>query len=271
MDIGITLLPSGDWTATLAAARAAEDAGFDAVGIWDHFHSNNPDESLIGGWSLYGGLAMATSRIHLVPMVLNQLSYPINVLARESSTLAIMSGGRFELGIGLGGWQGEHALWGLKFPDATARTAMLAEKVAALRLLWRGEPATMAGDVIRLDGATIRPVPPVPPRVVVGCGSFSRHLVADAAAWADELHLGNLRDSTASLARFARERVVAAGREPVLSTTVFLAELPADLPARLRWLADTGFTRVFIELAHPYTLIPALGAILRGQGDNQRA
>jgi alkanesulfonate monooxygenase SsuD/methylene tetrahydromethanopterin reductase-like flavin-dependent oxidoreductase (luciferase family) len=271
MRIGITLLPSGDWDATLAAARAAEAAGLDAIGVWDHFHSNNPDEALIGGWSLYGALAMATSRIRLVPMVLNQLSYPINVLARESSTLAIMSGGRFELGIGLGGWKGEHTLWGLPFPNAATRTAMLEEKIQALRALWRGGPATMTGDHVTLDGATMRPVPAVAPRVVVGCGSYSRRLIADAAGYADELHLGNQREETAALARFARERIDASGREVTLSSSLVLDTLPPDLPARLAWFENAGFSRVFIELARPYALIPEIGAAMGTDGTVARA
>lgn len=262
MRVGIILLPSGDWNATLVAARAADDAGFDAIGIWDHFHSKNADEALIGGWSLYGALAMATPRIHLVPMVLNQLSYPINVLARESSTLAILSGGRFELGIGLGGWKGEHEIWGLPFPDAATRTAMLAEKVAALRAIWRGEPVTMKCDHIRLGGATMRPVPPVAPRVVVGCGSYSRRLIADAAAWADELHLGNQREETADLARFARERIVETGRDVGISSSFVLERVPPDLLTRLRWFGELGFSRIFIELTHPYTLIDQIGAVI---------
>jgi alkanesulfonate monooxygenase SsuD/methylene tetrahydromethanopterin reductase-like flavin-dependent oxidoreductase (luciferase family) len=192
-------------------------------------------------------------------MVLNQLSYPINVLARESSTLAILSGGRFELGIGLGGWKEEHAIWGLPFPDAATRTAMLAEKVAALREIWRGEPATYTGEHVRLRGATMRPVPAVAPRVVAGCGAYSRRLIANAATWADEVHLGNEREETPALARFARERIAASGREVTLSTTVFLDTLPPDLPERLAQFAQAGFARVFIELVHPYRLIAPIG------------
>lgn len=254
MRIGITLIPSGDWEATLAAARTADDAGLDAIGIWDHFHSNNPDEALIGGWSLYGTLAMATSRIRLVPMVLNQLSYPINVLARESSTLATVSGGRFELGIGLGGWKGEHTIWGLPFPDAATRMAMLEEKVLALRALWRGEPVTMAGGHIALDGATIRPVPPVPPRVVVG--SSSRLLIGQAVRWADEL---NLLGSDPALVRFALERIADSGRDVALSTSLFVSDWTSAELDRLAQLEEMGLSRVFINVPHPYGLITTIG------------
>lgn len=271
MRIGIILLPSGDWDATLAAAKAADAAGFDAVGVWDHFHVAGPDDALISGWSLYGAFAMATSRIRLVPMVLNQLSYPINVLARESATAALISGGRFELGIGLGGWGEEHAIWGLPFPDARARTAMLAEKVQAVRQIWRGEPAAFAGEYVRLDGAVMRPMPPVAPRVVVGCGSFSRRLVADAAGWADELHLGNERDATPALAAFARQRVEASGRDVALSCSIVLNEVSPDLPDRLDRFAAMGFSRVFIELSHPYALIPRIAAVTGISGGDHRA
>src|SRR4051812_49858574 len=68
MQIGVILSPTPGWHATLTAAMLADEAGLDTVGFWDHYHSAQPDWAYVCGWSLYGALAVATKRIHLVPV-----------------------------------------------------------------------------------------------------------------------------------------------------------------------------------------------------------
>jgi alkanesulfonate monooxygenase SsuD/methylene tetrahydromethanopterin reductase-like flavin-dependent oxidoreductase (luciferase family) len=67
--------PIADWPATIAAARAADEAGLDAVGLWDHYHSARPEWGYVAGWSALGAIAASTSRVKLVPMVLNHLHF----------------------------------------------------------------------------------------------------------------------------------------------------------------------------------------------------
>jgi alkanesulfonate monooxygenase SsuD/methylene tetrahydromethanopterin reductase-like flavin-dependent oxidoreductase (luciferase family) len=258
MKIALTLIPTADWPAVLDAARAADAAGLDAFGTWDHFHSNSPDEALLGGWSLYGALALATTRLHRLPMVINQLSYPLNVLAKETATLAIVSGGRFELGIGTGGWKGEHRLWGRPFPPSATRVAMLAERTTALRRLWTGEPVTFAGEHVQLDGACARPVPPAPPRIVVG--ARAEPTIRSAATYADEINL----DGDPEKLALVREAAAASGRDLAVSLAVYWGEWPSDPEARLHALAERGYDRVTVNLVAPYAeRIAQLGAIQR--------
>ena len=68
MRIGVNLGPTGDWLAMLAAAQTADNSGFDTIGFLDHYHAPKLEWPYICGWSAYGALAMATSRIHLAPM-----------------------------------------------------------------------------------------------------------------------------------------------------------------------------------------------------------
>src|ERR687888_590861 len=133
MRIGANLGPTGDWNAILNAARTADATGFDAISFLDHYHAPKLEWGYLCGWSLYGALAMATSRIHLVPMVIDRLNYLPGVLAKETSTLSFVSGGRFELGIGAGDFFEEAAAWGLAVPDAAARIMGLKETVLVLR------------------------------------------------------------------------------------------------------------------------------------------
>ncbi|MEO8955031.1 MAG: LLM class flavin-dependent oxidoreductase [Ktedonobacteraceae bacterium] len=83
MRIGVNLQPSGDWSGMLATAQAAETSGFDAIGFLDHYHTEKLEWPYISGWSAYGALAMVTSRIHLVPMVIDRLNHLPGVLADE--------------------------------------------------------------------------------------------------------------------------------------------------------------------------------------------
>src|SRR5438552_8832565 len=121
MRIAANLGPTGDWDAILAAAQLADEHGYDAISFLDHYHAVKLEWPYLCGWSLYGALAMATSRIHLVPMVIDRLNYLPGVLAKEASTLSILSAGRFKLGIGAGDFFEEAQAWGLTVPDVTAR------------------------------------------------------------------------------------------------------------------------------------------------------
>src|SRR5258708_1413495 len=121
MRIGVNLGPTADLPALLAAAPTADALGFETVGFLDHYHTPRQDWSYHCGWSLYGALAMATSRIVLVPMVIDRLNYLPGVLAKEVATLSILSGGRFELGIGAGDFFEEARAWGTVVSPATER------------------------------------------------------------------------------------------------------------------------------------------------------
>ena len=59
----------------------------------DHYHSHVLEQDYLCGWSLYGALAMATSRIHFVPMVIDRMNYLPGVLAKETSVMSIISAG----------------------------------------------------------------------------------------------------------------------------------------------------------------------------------
>src|SRR5215210_7195712 len=121
VEIGAVLSPIAEWSRVAEGARAADDAGLDAIALYDHYHSLRPDWAYVCGWSAYGALAALTERVRLVPMVLNGLHYELGVLAKESSVLSIASCGRFELAIGAGDWPGSFEAWGREFPSRDER------------------------------------------------------------------------------------------------------------------------------------------------------
>ena len=192
--------------------RTADEQGLDAIGLWDHYHSEKPDWAYVAGWSAYGALAAITTRVRLVPMVLNNLHYEPGVITKESSVLSIASAGRFELGIGAGDWPDSFAVSGKAIPTRRRAARAHGRNVQALRMLWTGEEVDFSGTHVQLRKACCTPAPAAPPRVMVGVGG-SRRTLAAALPIADEL---NLYPDEALVAE-AQTMVSAAGRAIDLS------------------------------------------------------
>jgi alkanesulfonate monooxygenase SsuD/methylene tetrahydromethanopterin reductase-like flavin-dependent oxidoreductase (luciferase family) len=245
MRIGVNLGPTANWPSMLAAARTADVLGFESVGFLDHYHAPRLDWPYLCGWSLYGALAMVTSRISLVPMVIDRLNYLPGVLAKEITSLSILSGGRFELGIGAGDFFEEAHAWGTMVPSATERIAGLKETVQVLRSIWTGEPVTFEGEHLHLIEAAVTPAPLAPPRVVVGAGS-SHSLIRSAVEYADEINVYADED----LMRFTRQKIEASGR--TISLSIFVWDWPNDIPAKLATWEQLGVARTFLTFWHPF-------------------
>jgi len=237
------LSPVAEWQPILAAAIAADELGFDGVGLWDHYHSAKPEWAYVAGWSAHAALAQATNRVRIVPAVLNTLHYELGVLAKESSTLSIASGGRFEMAVGAGDWPDSFGAWGKTFPDRTERIARLNETVGLLKRLWSGEMVTFEGDFNRLTDASCTPAPDSPPRVVVGVGG-SITLARSAVEYADEL---NVYESTAAA---CRELVAESDRSIELSGFVDWSwdKWPAEPAGELKHWDELGVQRLFVSL-----------------------
>jgi len=245
MRLGVNLGPTADWPAMLRAAQTADNLGFEAVGFLDHYHTDKLEWPYISGWSAYGALALATSRIHLVPLVIDRLNYLPGVLAKEAATLTSASGGRFELGIGAGDYFQEARAWGLEIPDAAARIAGLKETVTVLHHIWSGAKVTFEGNYLHLKEAAATPAPTPPPRVMVGAGN-SRRLIQSAAAYADEINVY----ADDELIRFARQQIDSAQRTVALS--VYVWDWPSNLAEKLAAWKDLGVTRTFLTFWHPF-------------------
>ena len=145
-------------------ARMAQEAGFEALWISDHYHPWNDAQGQSGFvWGVIGALSQAvdlpigtavtcpTTRIHPA------------VVAQAAATAAVQTGGRFTLGVGTGEALNEHIL-GDAWPPAKVRRDMLEESVEVMRKLWTGETVHHRGKYYTVDSARIytRPEQPVP-------------------------------------------------------------------------------------------------------------
>lgn len=126
----------------LAIAKTAEDVGFDALFRSDHFASFPGESGLptTDAWTTMAGLARETTRIRLGSMV-SPVTFRIpGQFAKTVVTVDAMSGGRVDLGVGIGWNEDDHAQLGLPFPGIGERFEMLEEQLEIFRGLWR-EPA----------------------------------------------------------------------------------------------------------------------------------
>jgi len=142
-----------------------------------------------------------TTRLRLGTMVLsNDFRHPA-IVAHEAASLHLVSGGRFELGIGAGWYEPEYQAAGIAFDPAGQRISRLDESLSIMRGLLAGTPVRHAGDFYRIDGLDLDVLPmprPNSPRLLVGAGG--PRMLRLAARHADIVGLlpAPIRDSTDS-------------------------------------------------------------------------
>jgi G6PDH family F420-dependent oxidoreductase len=152
-------------------AVAAEEAGFDFVTLSDHFHPwlFSQGQSPFA-WSVLGAIAERTERVDIVTAVTcPTIRYHPAIIAQAAATVALMSEGRFGLGVGAGELLNEHVV-GDAWPGPDIRHDMLSEAIEVMRLLWRGGRQRHHGDYYDVQDAQLFTLPDTPPEVYVAGG-----------------------------------------------------------------------------------------------------
>lgn len=139
----------------LAMAQVADRNGLELIGIQDHPYQRR----FLDAWVLMGQILARTERVRVFPDVANLPLRPPAMLAKTAASMDLVSGGRFELGLGAGAfWEAIDALGGPRLAPADAAGA-LAEAVDVIRLLWSDERSvSYDGRHYRLHGT--KPGPP---------------------------------------------------------------------------------------------------------------
>ena len=229
-----------------ALARKAEDLGWSTLTVADHL-----DERLAPIPALMAA-AGATTSLRVGTMVLaNDYRHPV-VVAKEAATLDVLTGGRFELGIGAGWMTAEYDASGIPLDPPGVRIDRLTEAVAILRGLWADGPMRFEGAHYRiadLDGLP-RPFTPGGPPIVIGGGG--PRVLRLAAAAADVVAINfNLRAGVIDERAFPDGTVEATDRKvgwvraaaragaPELQVRVHVAMVTADRDAVIDELAPT--------------------------------
>jgi alkanesulfonate monooxygenase SsuD/methylene tetrahydromethanopterin reductase-like flavin-dependent oxidoreductase (luciferase family) len=167
-------------------ARRAEEAGWDALLVWDHVvEQKDLRREFADPWILLTAAALATRRIRLGTAITPVARRRPAKLAREVTTLDRLTGGRMILGAGLGApVDDEYGSFG-DTTDIRVLAERLDEGLQALDLLWSGEPVTYRGNQITVDDVVFLPTPVQRPRVPIWVGGFwpNKAPMRRAARW----------------------------------------------------------------------------------------
>ncbi len=165
-----------DWA---EKARKIEALGFATLTVPDHL------TDLMAPMPALVSAAEATKHLRVGTNVLNNdFRHPV-LVAREAATVDLLTDGRLQLGLGAGSIQSEYDQAGLAFDTGRERVERLAEAVAVIKGLLRGEQVTFAGRHFRVTGHTIAPLPVQKPHPPILIGGNGRRLLTLAAREAD--------------------------------------------------------------------------------------
>lgn len=210
LQFGYFLVPTADQP-VLDEARRLERLGYDLLGIQDHPYQRRFHET----WSLLAAITAVTERITVFPDVANLPLRQPAVLAKAAATIDRLGGGRFELGLGAGGfWDAIVAYGGPRRTPGESLDA-LAEAIEVVRLVWSGERGLrFDGEHYRLAGAQSGPTPAHDVGIWLGVyGPRALRLVGRVAdGWVPSLR-GD-PDSVVELVARVDEAAVAADRDP---------------------------------------------------------
>ncbi len=168
-----------DSTELVEQAKAAADAGFDALWISDHFHPwNNEQGNSPFVWSVIGAISQVCDLPVTTAVTCPMIRTHPAIIAQAAATSAELLDGRFILGVGSGEALNEHVL-GDAWPSADVRLEMLEEAIELIRELWTGEVVTTEGKHYKVDHARIYNVPETPPEIYIsGFGPKATDLAA---------------------------------------------------------------------------------------------
>jgi G6PDH family F420-dependent oxidoreductase len=160
-------------------AKKAEQAGFHALWISDHYHPWTDEQGHSAFvWSVIGALAEAVDIPVTTGVTCPTVRIHPAVIAQAAATSAVITGGKFNLGVGTGEALNEHIL-GDAWPNIETRLEMLEEAVEVIRTLWKGGMQDHRGTHYEVQNARIYDLPDEPPKILVsGFGEKATKLAA---------------------------------------------------------------------------------------------
>jgi alkanesulfonate monooxygenase SsuD/methylene tetrahydromethanopterin reductase-like flavin-dependent oxidoreductase (luciferase family) len=251
LEFGLSIVPaSANLELARTLARRADELGLDLIGIQDHPYQRR----FLDTWSLTADLLARTERIRIFPDVANLPLRGAAMLAKQAASLDVLSGGRFELGLGAGAfWEGIGAMGG---PVRSGREALqaLEEAIRVMRAFWSGERAiSFEGQHYSVRGLHPGPAPVHPIGIWLGVGKPRALALTGGLAdgWVPSLFWATPERVPDMMSRIDAA-AAAAGREPSEIRRLYnISGTIADGPTRGlldgppdRWVETlTGFAR----------------------------
>jgi len=243
-------------TDPVAAARRAEELGFDLVSASDHLHGRQPT---FEPWTMLSWIAAATSRVRVATRVLGVPYRHPAVVAKMAESFDRLSGGRLVLGLGGGAVDEEFRAFGLGVRSPRDKVDGLEEAVRIARGMWSRPGFTLQGRLYHTDGAELEPKPDR--RIPIWLGTYGDRALALTGRLADGW-IPSLAYAPPERVAVMRERVMAAaeaaGRDPREVTCAYnvgvrvderaeagpsaVAGAPGAVTERLLGFLELGFT-----------------------------
>ena len=245
--LGLVLpLFSGSTDRVLDAARRAEGLGYDGVFVFDHFFppGASPDRPSLEAFTTLAAVGAVTSRVQVGTLVARAQLRPAGLLAKMAAGIDDITGGRMILGVGTGDPidEPEHRAFGIPTLSKSERRVHLAELVAAVKALFRGD-AWDGGDQVPPIAGPLLPPPVRPGGPPLWVGAQADEVVRLAGAVADGWNgWGASAEEFARKARLLAEEAGAAGRE-VEPTWAGIALVGEDEPEAERLATAPTLTR----------------------------
>jgi len=246
--------PAEAWARTVDLARHAEELGFESAWVFDHFTTvpEPTDEITFESFSTLSALAMVTERVRIGHMVICTGFRNPALTAKLASTIDVISGGRFELGIGAGWKDDEWIAYGYGFPSTNERLARLGDDLEVISRMLSPGRATYAGEYARVEGAINEPKGLQQPRIPIIVGGNGPNVTMRLAAkFADELNLVfRPLPEIPDLMATARQRCEEIDRDPAtLRLSLYIADPEVKAPGQKRVdtlgaLAEMGLDRL---------------------------
>ena len=226
------------WPEIIAMTRLGEQVGFDSVWVGDHLLYRDEVNGTRGPWEAWAtlaGIAAATSRIAIGPLVACTSFHNPTLLAKLAGTVDEISGGRLILGLGAGWNETEYRAYGFPFDRRVAR---FAEAFTIIRSLLRDGKVDFTGEFYSARDCELvpRPRPGGPPMMV---GSIGERMLALTVPYVDSWNAwyswtGNRPEGVAALRDKVDAACIAAGRKPsdVERTVAVLVRMPGAIGRR---------------------------------------
>jgi F420-dependent oxidoreductase-like protein len=234
--------PEEKWAVTVEVAELADELGYDSVWVYDHFH-NVPlpaHETMFECWTTLAALSQRTSRVRLGQMVSCALYRNPGMIAKITSNIDVISGGRLDWGIGAGWYEGEFKAYGYDYPSNADRIRMLLETVEIVKLMWSEPDAHYEGRHFTIAGAQCDPKPLQSPHPPIWIGGGGEQLTLRVVArHATHSNFGGKPDEWAHKADVLRGHCAAIGRDPseitmTWSPELFIRETEAEVGTETR-------------------------------------
>jgi F420-dependent oxidoreductase-like protein len=210
--------PDGLFEHLCAIARTAEESGFSSLTVMDHLHQirgvGPPENWMLEGNTILGALAARTSRVSLGLLVGGITYRNPSLLAKLTTTLDVISGGRAILGLGAAWYEAEHVAYGFPFPPLKERFERLEDALRIARAMFTEERSSVDGTHHHTRDVLNNPRPlrgDIP--IMVG-GSGERKTLRLVAQYADACNLFGDVDRVRHLLGVLEAHCERVGRDP---------------------------------------------------------